>query len=101
MKLKTLGRAGTLESSDILITVESTAGTGIELQLKSSVEKQYGRHIRKIIEETVHSFGLEHGVLVTAVDKGALDCVIQARVSCALYRAAGNASDTTAYRWEV
>ncbi|MCK1207312.1 citrate lyase acyl carrier protein [Streptococcus uberis] len=79
--------AGSLESSDIMITV-NPATDGITIDLESSVEKQFGRRIRQVIEETLKHLGV-NGVLVQAVDKGALDCTIQARTIAAVYRAAG------------
>ena len=79
--------AGSLESSDIMITV-NPATDGITIDLESSVEKQFGRRIRQVIEETLKHLGV-NGVLVQAVDKGALDCTIQARTIAAVHRAAG------------
>ncbi|MCK1226559.1 citrate lyase acyl carrier protein [Streptococcus uberis] len=79
--------AGSLESSDIMITV-NPATDGITIDLESSVEKQFGRRIRQVIEETLKHLGV-NGVLVQAVDKGALDCTIQARTIAAIHRAAG------------
>ncbi|MDV3426027.1 MAG: citrate lyase acyl carrier protein [Bacillota bacterium] len=89
--------AGTLESSDIQIAIEPKKQTGIEIELKSSVEKQFGRQIRKVITETLESLGIK-SAKVSAVDKGALDCTIKARVECAAYRAA-DAKEK--YDWEV
>ena len=44
--------AGTLESSDLMVTLEP--GTdGIELSLTSSVMNQYGRQIKKTVLETL------------------------------------------------
>ena len=54
------------------------------------------RSIRSVITETLTEYGVENAA-VTAVDKGALDCTIRARVTAALFRSAGSA----AYRWEV
>lgn len=79
--------AGSLESSDIMITV-NPATDGITIDLESSVEKQFGRRIRQVIEETLKHLGV-NGVLVQAVDKGALDCTIQSRTIAAVHRAAG------------
>lgn len=97
MKLLATGMAGTLESSDIQITIEPMETDGIEIVLKSSVEKQFGNQIRKMIGESLEALGVENAY-VLAVDKGALDCTIKARVHCAAYRAAGI---TENYNWEV
>jgi citrate lyase subunit gamma (acyl carrier protein) len=79
--------AGTMESSDIMITLEPGSG-GIEIELQSIVEKQFGRQIRSVIANALSELQVK-SAKVTAVDKGALDCTIQARVKTAAYRAAG------------
>ena len=77
--------AGTLESSDLMVTVEP-AENGIELSLTSSVMNQYGRQIKKTVLETLERLEVKDAK-VTVVDKGALDCTIKARVECAVFRA--------------
>lgn len=88
MKLINNSIAGTLESSDIQIIIEPKEEAGIEIELNSSVEKQFGRQIRKVIAETLESLKVENARVIAA-DKGALDCTIKARVQCAAHRAAG------------
>lgn len=88
--------AGTLESCDIQIMLLSNEDGGIEIELKSSVEKQFGRQIRKVIKETLEKLGVNN-VKIIATDKGALDCTIRARVECAAYRACGIDKE---YGWE-
>ncbi|MBR4775312.1 MAG: citrate lyase acyl carrier protein [Bacteroidales bacterium] len=78
--------AGTLESGDIMITIGP--GKGLEVNLQSSVEAQFGRQIRAVITETLQGLGIEDA-RVDAVDKGALDCTIRARVTAAAVRATG------------
>ena len=78
--------AGTLESSDCMVTIEP-ADKGIELDLESAVMRQYGRRIREVAMETLSRIGVENA-RVSIVDKGALDCTIKARVECAAARAA-------------
>ncbi len=87
--------AGTMESSDIQVTIE--LGEGVEIELKSSVEKQFGNQIRKVIKETLESLGVKNARVI-AVDKGALDCVVKSRVIAAAYRAADIKEN---YKWEV
>lgn len=77
--------AGTLESSDLMVTLEPGNG-GIELSLTSSVMNQYGRQIKKTVLETLERLEVKDAK-VTIVDKGALDCTIKARVECAVFRA--------------
>ena len=78
--------AGTLESSDLMVTVEP-AEDGIELSLTSSVMNQYGRQIKATVLETLERLDVKNA-RVTVVDKGALDCTIKARVECAVFRSA-------------
>ena len=87
--------AGTLESSDCMVTVEPGEGK-IDFSLESSVIHQYGNQLRKVALETLKNLDIDN-VRITIVDKGALDCTIRARVTAALFRSAGSA----AYRWEV
>jgi citrate lyase subunit gamma (acyl carrier protein) len=89
------GVAGTLESSDIMVTVEP-GGQGVEIDLQSIVEKQFGGEIRRAILETLSELSVKHA-RISAVDKGALDCTIRARTKTAVYRANGQDS----YDWKV
>ena len=79
--------AGTLESSDAMVTVEPGEG-GISLELSSSVMNQYGRQIKATILETLERLDVKDA-RVTVVDQGALDCTIKARVECAVFRSCG------------
>ena len=87
MKLTGTGRAGTLESGDILIEVEPAAGE-TEILLRSSVMRLYGQQIRAALLQTLEELDLQ-GVQLTAQDKGALDCTIKARLQTAVARAGG------------
>ncbi|MBR5403871.1 MAG: citrate lyase acyl carrier protein [Bacteroidales bacterium] len=78
--------AGTLESGDIMISIGP--GKGLEVELQSSVEAQFGRQIRQLITETLEGLGVKDAS-VKAIDKGALDCTIRARVTAAAVRATG------------
>ena len=62
MKIITTGVAGTMESSD---------------------------RIEQVIRETLAAMGVE-SAYVSAVDKGALDCTVEARTQAAAYRAANS-----------
>ena len=86
MEILKSAAAGTLESSDCLVTVEP--GEGIALDITSSVMNQYGRQIRATVLETLDRLGVTGG-RVTVVDKGALDCTLKARVECAVMRSCG------------
>ena len=89
MQIEKNAMAGTLESSDALVTVEPGA-QGIELEISSSVMNQYGRQIRATVLETLERLEVKDAK-VTVVDKGALDCTLKARVECAIFRSAGKA----------
>ena len=83
MEILKSAAAGTLESSDCMVTVEP--GEGIQLDLSSSVMNQYGRQIKAAVLETLDRLGVENAN-VTVVDKGALECTLKARVECAVFR---------------
>ena len=85
MELKKTAAAGTMESGDILITIEPRTEGGVTLELSSSVLQQYGRQIEAVIRETLAGLEIPHAA-VRAVDKGALDCTLKARVECAVFR---------------
>ncbi|PXV95830.1 citrate lyase subunit gamma (acyl carrier protein) [Lachnotalea glycerini] len=94
MKVVKTGVAGTMESSDIMITVCKSDKNGIDIKLESSVEKQFGKQIKAVIEASANRLQLKDAKII-AIDKGALDCVIKARVETAIYRAC----ESTDYRW--
>lgn len=86
--------AGTLESSDVQVSLEP-GGKGLELDISSSVLAQYGRQIKACAQETLMRLGVDNAH-VTIVDKGALECTLKARIQCAVFRAAGVEKD---YPW--
>ena len=86
LEIKHAGMAGTMESSDAMVTVEQ-GENGIELSLSSPVIHRFGNHIRSVILDTLKNLGIENAV-VTVVDRGALDCTLKARVEGAVFRAA-------------
>ena len=83
MEILKSAAAGTLESSDCMVTVEP--GEGIQLDLSSSVMNQYGRQIKAAVLETLERLDVKNAN-VTVVDKGALECTLKARVECAVFR---------------
>ena len=87
MEITKAGMAGTLESSDALVTVEPGNGK-VEFELQSAVINQYGNQIRKVAYETLERLGIDN-VKLTIVDKGALDCTLKARIEGAVFRAVG------------
>lgn len=87
MQLVRSAVAGTLESSDAMVTVEPReAGAGVEFDLDSVVIHQFGNSIKATVFETLKRLDVED-VKIHIVDKGALDCTLKARVECAIFRA--------------
>lgn len=84
MEIRKAAVAGTLESSDCMVTVEPGQGK-VDLDLESAVMRQYGKQITRVINQTLQRLDVSN-VKITVVDKGALDCTIKARVECAVYR---------------
>lgn len=80
--------AGTMESGDIMVRIAPAAAKGLHISLDSSVAAQFGRQITDVITETLTGLGVEDAE-VHAVDKGARDCTIRARVTAAVVRATG------------
>lgn len=89
MKIISTVSSGTTESSDIRITIAPNSEDEIKVNLSSVVIEQFGEQIRDLIKSTVLELGVT-SALVTAKDRGALDCTIKARVQTALVRATGD-----------
>ena len=87
MEIQKPAIAGTLESTDVQVSVEPF-DHGIALSIESSVMNQYGRQIKATILETLERLGVRKGKIVV-IDKGALECTLKARVECAVFRSAG------------
>ena len=84
MKIMKNATAGTMESSDVYVEIEP--GTdGIQLQLESVVAQQFGESIKAVVREVLQEQGVENAN-VRVVDRGALECVIRARVETAVIR---------------
>ena len=81
--------AGTMESSDVYVEIEPGRG-GLQLHLESVVRQQFGEAIQAVVREVLDQWGVENAS-VSVRDRGALDCVIRARVETAIRRGRGNA----------
>jgi citrate lyase subunit gamma (acyl carrier protein) len=69
--------------------VEVEPGTqGLQLHLESVVAQQFGQAILETVREVFAENGVENAN-VRIVDRGALDCVIRARVETAIARGKG------------
>jgi citrate lyase subunit gamma (acyl carrier protein) len=87
MKLVKEAVAGTLESSDLLVKIAPGTGGVLEIIVQSEVIKQFGKQIRRTVEDTLSELEVTEGSIFIE-DKGALDCVIRARVQAAVLRGA-------------
>ena len=81
--------AGTMESSDAYVEIEP-AEEGIQIELESVVQAQFGDAIRAAVADVLSDIGV-HNATVRVIDRGALECVIRARVEAAVYRGRGKA----------
>ena len=83
MEIKKLASAGTMESSDAYVEIEPA--TGLEITLESVVSQQFGESIRQVVRDVLTEQGVENAK-IRVVDRGALECVIRARVETAIVR---------------
>ena len=87
MKIKQIASAGTMESSDVY--VEIAPGNGqVEISLESVVAQQFGDAIEGVVREVLQEQQITDAN-VRIVDRGALECVIRARVETAAMRGKG------------
>ena len=84
MRIVRAASAGTLESSDAYVEIEP-ANDGIYVQLESVVMEQFGDAIELTVRDVLKEQSVEHAN-VRIKDRGALDCVIRARVETAILR---------------
>lgn len=78
--------AGTLESSDVFVTLEPH--DGLQIDIDSVVKNQFGEEILRTVEDVLSELNVRNAKL-SIVDRGALDCVIRARVETAVLRGKG------------
>lgn len=79
-------QAGTIQSSDLMVSVEPA--DGLEIEVFSTVERQFGHLIREQVESTLRRLEVT-AARVLVDDRGALDYAIAARVEAAVRRATG------------
>lgn len=87
MNLKKPAIAGTLESSDVQITLYPNEGNGIEISLNSVVKAIFGQAILETARAVLREFEVTDAY-VQIDDKGALDHVIRSRMQAAICRSA-------------
>ena len=85
MKIAKAAIAGTLESSDVMITI-SPLDKGLTVEVESAVFEQFGAEIERAVREVLKEFNVD-SANVRVQDQGALECVLNARVETAILRA--------------
>ncbi|MEN0613456.1 citrate lyase acyl carrier protein [Klebsiella indica] len=93
MKIVREALAGTLESSDLMVKIAPAEGE-LDVVVRSEVIKQFGEQIRQVVNATLRAMDVHQGLIIIE-DKGALDCVIRARLQSAILRA----SEATEIDW--
>ncbi len=83
MDIQKKASAGTLESSDAYVEIEP--GKGIEIFVDSVVQGQFGESIHQVVQEVLQAQHVENAS-VRVLDRGALACVLRARVETAILR---------------
>ncbi len=86
MEILKKGQAGTMQSSDLMVTVEPAAELSVDIE--STVKKQFEHLIRARIEQVLAKNAVVSGK-ISINDRGALDYAIEARLEAALQRAGG------------
>lgn len=88
MDIVKIASAGTMESSDAYVEIEPA--DSLQVNLESVVLNQFGQEIDRVVREVLAEKGVEKAA-VRVVDRGALECVIRARVETAIVRGKGDA----------
>ena len=89
MEILKRASAGTMESSDAYVEIEPGAN-GLDIQLESVVLGQFGNAIDRTVREVLAEQGVT-SANVRVIDRGALECVLRARVETAVLRGKGDA----------
>ena len=86
MKVVKSASAGTMESSDAYVEIEPAEG--LQIQLESVVAQQFGQAIKEVVRDVLAQQGVENA-RIRVVDRGALECVLRARIETAIVRGKG------------
>ena len=86
MEIKNRASAGTLESSDVYVEIEPADRLAIEIE--SVVKAQFGDAIEAVVRDVLTEQSVENAS-VRIADRGALECVLRARVETAILRGRG------------
>ncbi|WP_430883521.1 citrate lyase acyl carrier protein [Fusibacter sp. JL216-2] len=96
MEIKRPAVAGTLESSDVQVSVRPTSEKENRISINSPVKVQFGHLIEAVVLKVLKTLSVE-GAEVIINDRGALDATIAARLQTAVMRA----SEEETMDWEV
>ena len=88
MKISKQAAAGTMESSDVYVEIEPNE-SGLDVQIQSVVLGQFGAEIRRVVGQVLEEQGVDKAT-VRIADRGALECVLRARVETAVLRGRGD-----------
>ena len=72
------------QNADCVVTIEPNE-SGIEFSLDSLVKTQYGKAIEKSTYDELKKYGITD-CHISIVDRGAIDCVLRARLEAAIKR---------------
>ena len=89
MEITKCAAAGTMESSDVYVEIEPSENA-LVVELESVVQAQFGEAIEATVRQVLGECGVT-AAKVRVVDRGALECVIRARVETAAMRGKGEA----------
>jgi|GEM_PF-2910732 len=79
--------AGAMQKGDVLVTI-SEPGCERTIEVRSTVQGLYGRRIEAVCKELLDDLHIVKGHF-EVVDQQAFDCVIRARLRCAIARMGG------------
>ena len=86
MKILKPAFSGTMESSDAYVEIQPS--DALDIQIESVVKQQFGDKIDAAVRDVLTECGVE-AAAVRVVDRGALECVLRARVETAVKRGGG------------
>lgn len=84
--IKKISSCGSVESSDVLVTVEPNQENKINVSIKSPFIRQFGKRIKAVVLDTLGQFNITQCNVIVQ-DQGAIDVVLIARLITALKRA--------------
>ncbi|ATG97745.1 citrate lyase acyl carrier protein [Mesoplasma lactucae] len=85
MKITKKAMAGSVESGDILVTLEPSTTDKLDIVLTSTFDKQYHKNILDVAEQQLAALNITSGKVILN-DQGALPGAIRARIITAVDR---------------